>query len=154
MCRGCLHPLPRARQRGAAAIEAAFMLSLLLLLLTGLMGFGAMLWAKQQLAAAAGEGARAALESSLGTGLDEQAACQVAEHASHGMSTGCTALPQTCTWVDSTGGALKCITVTLSFDTAQWPLMNLARNLAGMFDGNESWQPGGILTSTATIQIP
>ncbi|WP_312998611.1 pilus assembly protein, partial [Achromobacter animicus] len=53
----------RACQRGIAALEFSLTLTVLLLFICGVVGFGALFWMQQQLAAAAADGARAAVHA-------------------------------------------------------------------------------------------
>src|SRR3546814_12289924 len=67
------------RQQCVAAIEFAAVLTVLLLILLAIIGYGAIFWTQQQLSAAAGEGARAGLQASYSGSSDVQgAACNAA----------------------------------------------------------------------------
>src|SRR3546814_13214608 len=63
----------RRAQRGVAAIEFALTVVLLLVIVFGIVSYGAMFWAQQKLSHLAGEGARYALVLSMeGTRSEER----------------------------------------------------------------------------------
>ena len=152
----------RRHQRGVAAIEFAlvFMLGvlpLIMLTLTGVLIFAA----KESLALAASEGARAALH--YGSAAQRQTfACQAAQQSMQwlldftGESVDCSA-PQ------SPGGsyapiavspsapcpsnaAVQCITVVASFDYDKHPFIPVASSVYG-------WVMNSTLSSSATVQL-
>ncbi|MFC4275027.1 TadE/TadG family type IV pilus assembly protein [Achromobacter aloeverae] len=142
---------PRA-QHGLAALEFALVLSAFLLLFGGIVGLGGVMWAQQKLTGAATEGARAVLDSGLNGAVDMDAACKVAREAATWMAVGCAAAPRTCAWPGGTGGAAaSCAAVTLTYSTADWPLLSLVRALSQAL-GVSTWVPR-TLTANAVVQI-
>jgi len=161
-----MRPMQRvgaSRQQGAAAIEFAFVVMLLLMLAVGLVGFGAMFWAQQKLAKAAGEGAQAAVHASvLGESdpvrLGQLACLGVRQEAGllaqvHGpQAIGCTPVFASCAWRDAWGGQPLCVQVRVAYDTGGWPLLALAQQAAALFPGGAAWFPER-LAAHATVQI-
>jgi Flp pilus assembly protein TadG len=137
-------------QRGAAAIEFALVLSIFLIMISGIVGVGALLWAQQTLTSAATEGARALLDSSLQGAADTASGCVVARDAASWMSVQCTVTPQTCAWTLANGTAAQCVAIELKYDTAGWPLLTSMAALAAGFGGN--WMPSS-LSAHAMVQI-
>lgn len=153
------HRLARPpRQRGVAAIEFAMVLTVLLLILLAIVGYGAIFWTQQQLAAAAGEGARAGLQARYAGRSDVQAAACDAAQSIFGSGTGVqcnrTAEPVTCSWPGASGAQVGCINVVLSYDVAQWPLLQSFQGVLGLVAGGqaENLVPSR-LSARATIQI-
>jgi Flp pilus assembly protein TadG len=139
-------------------IEFAFMLTGLMLIFTAIVGYGAMFWTQQQLAAAAGEGARAGLKASYAGRPDVQAVACAAAKSILGADTSVqcngTATPFACAWAGAGGATVGCIEVSLSYDVAQWPLLQSFKNLLKFAAGAsaESLIPSR-LTARATLQI-
>ncbi|MFJ0656521.1 TadE family protein, partial [Bordetella bronchiseptica] len=72
-------PPRRRAQRGAAAVEFALVILLMLALMLGVLGYGALFWAQQKLSKAAGEGAQALLQANLrGAAASGVAGCEAA----------------------------------------------------------------------------
>jgi len=146
------------RQQGVAAIEFAMVLTVLLLILLAIVGYGAIFWAQQQLSAAAGEGARAGLQARYAGLPDVQAvACDAAVSVfGSGTKVECNraAVPFPCAWTGAGGAAVGCMDVVLRYDVAQWPLLQSFQSLLGLVTGG-----GGddlipkTLSARATIQI-
>jgi Flp pilus assembly pilin Flp len=148
-------PLPaprqqRAAQRGAAAIEFALVLSIFLIMISGIVGVGALLWAQQTLTSAVTEGARAVLDSSLRGEADTTSGCVVARDAAPWMSLQCTVTPQACAWTLANGTAAQCVAIELKYDTAGWPLLTSMAALAAGFGGH--WMQSS-LSAHAMVQI-
>ncbi|MCD0505525.1 TadE/TadG family type IV pilus assembly protein [Bordetella petrii] len=148
----------RGRQRGVAAVEFAMVLTVLLLILLAIVGYGAIFWAQQQLSAAAGEGARAGLQARYAGLADVQAvACDAAVNVfGPGTSVECnrTAVPVACAWTGTGGVAVGCMDVVLRYDVAQWPLLQSFQGLVRLVAGGSA---DGLIPQTlsarATIQI-
>lgn len=150
--------ISRQRQRGVAAIEFAMVLTLMLLILLGIVGYGAIFWAQQQLSGAAGEGARAGLQAQYAGQPDVQAiACDAAVDVfGPGSKVECnrTAVPFECAWTAADGSKVGCMSVVLRYDVTQWPLLKSFQNLLDLAAGG-----GGAslipqtLSARATIQI-
>ncbi|WP_454691057.1 TadE/TadG family type IV pilus assembly protein [Achromobacter aloeverae] len=152
------HPAaaPRGRghaaQRGLAALEFALVLSVFLLLFGGIVGLGGVMWAQQKLAGAATEGARAVLDSGQDGAVDMSAGCKAARDAVTWLAIGCTATQQACAWPGGAGNAAaRCAAVSLSYSTADWPLLSLARTLSQAL-WQSAWVPQ-TLTAHAVVQI-
>jgi len=146
------------RQRGVAAIEFAVVLTVLLLILLAIIGYGAIFWTQQQLSSAAGEGARAGLQASYSGRADVQiAACDAAmDLFGPGSNIVCNrdATPKRCEWAGAGGVQVGCLDVVLRYDVAQWPLLQSFQGLLGFVTGGatEKLIPS-TLWARATIQI-
>lgn len=148
----------RQLQRGVAAVEFAFVLTALMLILLAIIGYGAFFWTQQQLSAAAGEGARAGMQASYSGRSDVQSVACAAATSIFGTATAVqcnsAAVPFPCAWTGAGGVSVGCIEVTLTYEMTQWPLLqtfqSLLRFAAG--DGAESLIPSRLL-ARATIQI-
>lgn len=147
------------RQCGAAAIEFGITITVLLLLLLGVIGYGALSWAQQQLSAAAGEGARAGLQARYAGLADVQAAaCDRAVSVfGPGPAVQCnrTAPQEACDWLDAAGKQVPCIKVELRYDVTQWPLLESFQDIVRLVTrgGVERLIPS-TLSARAKIQIP
>ncbi len=154
------------RQRGAAAIEFAFTISLLLMLLAGLVGYGVLFWMQQKLTKAAGEGAQAVLIASQQGELRraelESLACLSVRrealrfsdtNASGAQTIGCTPTFAPCTWTMAGAVAAPCVRVQVVYTPAGWPLMAMMRSLSQSLSGSTSWFPSS-LSASAVVQIP
>lgn len=147
-----------ARQRGAAAIEFGLVVTVLLLILLAVIGYGALFWAQQQLSAAVGEGARAGLQARYAGHADVQsAACDMALQAfGQGPAVQCnrTAMPQACDWADYAGAQMPCMTVELTYDVTQWPMLESFQGLVRLATGGEVERLiPATLSARAIIQI-
>jgi len=178
-----MHSNLPARQSGAAALEFALVLSLMLLLLAGLVGMGALFWARQQLASVAGDSAQAALwgAARAPADVDEEQLRQLA-CASAGRSMGSDRV--SCSEPDDCPAAAPaappgsekaaCVQVQVEFPACGWTgAAGLAANcvsvrialpahgwpLLGMAGrladavGGKDWFPD-VLTARAMLQIP
>jgi len=133
-------------------------LTVLLLILLAIVGYGAIFWAQQQLSVAAGEGARAGLQARYAGLADAQAvACDTAvDIFGPGTKVACnrTAAPAPCAWAGAGGVGVGCMDVVLSYDVEQWPLLKSFQDLLGLATGGSaaSLIPT-TLSARATIQI-
>jgi Flp pilus assembly protein TadG len=146
---------PRKRQRGLAALEFSLTLTLLLLFICGVVGFGALFWMQQQLAAAAADGARAAVYARYNGQADVPgAACLAAMGAfSASSSVLCSTTSAPCAWTGSGGKQASCATVAMTYTTQSWPLLETVRGLITALPGtNRNWIPSR-LYSQAVVQI-
>lgn len=107
------------RQRGAAAVEMAIMMPLLLLVLAGIVDFGRFFFTEIQLANAAREGARAAVVSEVG--VDVTPRVLAAAPAVTGLMVD----------VEPCAGADGDATVTAAQPDFEWILLEPALNLFG-----------------------
>lgn len=145
----------RKRQQGIAALEFSLTLTLLLLFICGVVGFGALFWMQQQLAAAAADGARAAVHARFNGQTDVPAvACGAAMSTfSAGSAVLCNASRAPCAWRGAGGGQADCATVAMTYDTQTWPLLETVRRLVTALPGaNRNWLPSR-LYSQAVVQI-
>ena len=116
----------RRDERGAAAVEFALVVPVLLLLVFGIISYGYMLSFRQGLSQAAAEGARAGAVTVAGTSTAERErlARQAVESAlaSYGISCGVGAM--TCAIdADAACGDAECVSVRLSYDYESEPLV-------------------------------
>lgn len=141
-----------AAQRGVAAIEFALVISVFLILMTGIIGMGGLLWVQQMLTSAASEGARAVLDSSLRGAVDTTAGCNVAKDAASWLASTvtCKPTPQACPWTMAGGAPAQCVAVDLSYDTSDWPLLSSMSTLASRL--GKDWIPE-TLSAHAIVQI-
>ena len=128
---------PRRRdQGGAAAVEFALVLPLLVLLLFGIISYGVMLSFRQSLSQAAAEGARAAAVTFVAADKQDEAVaavdsaldsfdltCAAPDLLKGGSDVGaCTVTaPGACTPAAAAG--VECVTVTLTFDYRDHPIV-------------------------------
>lgn len=143
------------RQRGIAALEFSLTLTLLLLFICGVVGFGALFWMQQQLAAAAADGARAAVYARFNGQADVPAAACLAAMGSFsaGSAVLCSATRAPCAWTGAGGGQADCATVAMTYNTQSWPLLETVRGLITALPGtNQNWVPSR-LHSQAVVQI-
>ena len=148
-------PPARRRQRGIAALEFSLTLTVLLLFICGVVGFGALFWMQQQLAAAAADGARAAVHARFSGQSDVPAeACLAAMRTfSAGSAVLCSASRAPCAWPGAGGGQADCATVAMTYNTQTWPLLETVRGLVTALPGaNRNWLPSR-LQSQAVVQI-
>jgi len=150
-----------ARQRGAASIEFAFALVLLLMFLFAIVGYGALLWAQQKVTHLAAEGARSALAASFeGDAAAAQGACagsvlpiamRDALLAGPAQEAGfCTGSQAACAFApDAT-----CATVEIRMRVDGWPLLEIMRGLARVFDGDTQRLLPEQVQAKAVVQIP
>ncbi len=146
---------PRQRQRGIAALEFSLTLTLLLLFICGVVGFGALFWMQQQLAAAAADGARAAVYARFNGQADVPAAACLAAMGSFsaGSAVLCSTTRAPCAWTGAGGRQADCATVAMTYNTQSWPLLETVRGLITALPGtNRNWVPSR-LHSQAVVQI-
>ncbi|MGV2862018.1 TadE/TadG family type IV pilus assembly protein [Achromobacter sp. AGC39] len=152
--------LPRTRfapprQRGIAALELSLTLTMLLIFICAVVGYGVLFWMQQQLAAAAGEGARAAVHAQISGSANVQAdACSAAMSVfSTGSAVACATTNAPCAWAGSGGEVANCATVAMTYNTQSWPLLATLRSFIVMLPGtNTNWVTSR-LSSTAIVQI-
>lgn len=126
----------RRDDNGAAAVEFALVVPLLVLLLFGIISYGVMLSFRQSLSQAAAEGARAAAVTFVADDKQDEAvgavdgaldsfgiSCAAGNLLKDGADVGsCTvSLPGACTPAAATG--VECVTVTLTFDYRDNPIV-------------------------------
>ena len=115
-------PCRRRDQRGAALVEFAIASVVLLVLLFGIISYGYLLSFKQGLTQAAAEGARA---GAVGTDVAAAVARSVGAYNRTCNTGGLTCKSETAAWppVPYACGASTCITVTVSYDWQNYPLL-------------------------------
>jgi len=149
-------PIPalRARQRGVAALEFSLVLMALFMFLFAIIGLGLIFWLQQQLAAAASEGARAAVQAQLDEAPDAAARTCGAALAVFGADTSvdCRVTRAPCAWAGSGGQAADCATVALSYSVRQWPLLATAQGFLSMLPGGGNWIPER-MGARAVVQV-
>ena len=126
----------RRTDRGAAAVEFALVVPLLLLILFGIISYGVMLSFRQTMSQAATEGARAAAVTVVATdkqtegyaAVDEAldsfgVTCAAGNLVKDGTDVGScdVSAPGACT--PAAAGDVECVTVTLSFDYRDHPIV-------------------------------
>lgn len=149
---------PARQQQGVAAIEFAIVLTVLMLILLAIIGYGAIFWTQQQLSAAAGEGARAGLQARYSGQANVQATACAAATSLFGSATAVqcnsAAVPVACGWSGAGGVQVGCISVVLTYEMAQWPLLQSFQDLLRFATGGgaDTLIPTK-LSARATIQI-
>lgn len=115
-------PRRRADQRGAALVEFAIASVVLLVLLFGIISYGYVLSFKQGLTQAAAEGARA---GAVGGDVAAAVARSVGAYNRTCNAGGLTCKSETAAWppVPYACGSNTCITVTVSYDWKNYPLL-------------------------------
>ncbi|CPM86183.1 Flp pilus assembly protein [Bordetella pertussis] len=142
-------PSRRRAQRGAAAVEFA----LVILLMLGVLGYGALFWAQQKLSKAAGEGAQALLQANLrGAAASGVAGCEAARQEAGWLAIECVSETLDCAWTASDGGPAACAQVRVRYELAGWPLLATLRGAAGAVPGARAWFPD-VLSAQAIVQI-
>ncbi len=116
----------RERERGAAAVEFALVVPLLLVLVFGIISYGYMLSFRQAISQGAAEGARsgAVWASAYDAGQDAQrraAATTSVDEALKSYGVGCSA-GATCTVTIAPCGTAKCVKVVVSYPYGAKPL--------------------------------
>lgn len=148
-------PLLRLRQRGIAALEFSLTLTMLLIFVCAVVGYGVLFWMQQQLASAATEGARAALYAQMtGSANVQTDACVAAMRVfSTGSAVACATTRAPCTWAGSGGQTANCATVAMTYNTQSWPLLATFQAFIALLPGtNKNWVPTR-LSSKAVVQI-
>ena len=130
------HVEARRADRGAAAVEFALVVPLLLLLLFGIISYGVMLSFRQTMSQAATEGARAAAVTVVATDKQTQGyaavdealdsfgvACAAGNLLKDGVDVGScdVSAPGECT--PAAGADVECVTVALTFDYRDHPIV-------------------------------
>ncbi|QQB32410.1 pilus assembly protein [Achromobacter deleyi] len=150
------HPHGRKRgQRGIAALEFSLMVTMLLMFVCAVVGYGVLFWMQQQLAAAASEGARAAVHARFSGQADvPTAACGAAMSVfGSGSAVICVTSSAPCAWSGSGGQPAQCSTVTMTFNVQAWPVLSTFQALIAMLPGTDkNWIPTR-LSSKAIVQI-
>jgi len=145
----------------------------MLMLVVGIVGFGALFWAQQKLSKAAGEGAQAALYASQAgqptSAQLEIVACAAVQREAGMLApdgagalaagSGCRVLIALCAslpngWSPAAGDApATCASVSLSYSLNNWPLASMMSALAGnpLFNGSK-WIPTQ-LSAQAVVQV-
>ncbi len=151
---------PHARQRGAAAVEFALTITMLLVMALGIAGFGFLAWAQQRLSAMAGEGARvASLVSYQDPAAVGVSACRRVSHMADdmllmsGVDIQCRPMSLPCGWNDANGDAQQCMRLELSGDVSGWPLLRLLGSAFALLGDGQGETQGYRLRTSATIQI-
>lgn len=142
-------------QRGIAALEFSLTLTMLLMFICAVVGYGVLFWMQQQLAAAANEGARAAVFARFSGASDVNgAACSAAMGVfSTGSAVGCAITRAPCAWSGAGGQTANCATISMTYNTQSWPVLATMQALIAMLPGtNKDWIPSR-LSSKATVQI-
>ncbi|WGS51395.1 pilus assembly protein [Paraburkholderia sp. D15] len=118
----------RRTQRGSAAVEFAIVFPVLFMIMYGIVSFGLVMVAQQNLTLAAEEGARAALNWQSSTSLQNalyvrgQNACTTANQ----MAATLVQPYMTCTQTSApcgNGNTMQCISVTLTYDYLNHPIV-------------------------------
>lgn len=140
-------------QRGVAAIEFAFSMIIMLMLVVAIIGYGAYFWAQQKVTKAAGEGVQAALQTGFSQGkVDVNSACVAARQEAGWLDIACTTSVSPCTWTNASGQAQRCAQVSISYNANNWPVLATMSSLASAFSST-AWFPS-TLTARAIVQIP
>lgn len=148
-------PLRSLRQRGIAALEFSLTLTMLLMFICAVVGYGVLFWMQQQLASASTEGARAAVYAQLSGSSNVTAdACLAAMSVfSTGSAVACSTTRAPCAWAGSGGQTATCATVSMTYNTQSWPLLATLQAFIVMLPGtNKDWVPTR-LSSKAIVQI-
>ncbi|CFN47943.1 TadE/TadG family type IV pilus assembly protein [Bordetella pertussis] len=146
-------PSRRRAQHGAAAVEFALVILLMLALMLGVLGYGALFWAQQKLSKAAGEGAQALLQANLrGAAASGVAGCEAARQEAGWLAIECVSETLDCAWTASDGGPAACAQVRVRYELAGWPLLATLRGAAGAVPGARAWFPD-VLSAQAIVQI-
>lgn len=158
-------------QRGAAAIELAFSMILLLMLFFAIISYGALFWAQQKLSHLAGEGARIAVAAHF---QSQEPSSDVRDK----VYTKVLAMKKDDFLLESLGGfgcALygpgvdgdtacgepcpvpninhSYTTLTVCGKVHGWPLLDMMRSLTGLFGSGASQLVPEILSADAVVQL-
>lgn len=143
------------RQLGIATLEFSLMVTMLLMFVCAVVGYGVLFWMQQQLAAAASEGARAAVHARFAGEADVPgAACSAAMSVfGSGSAVACSATSAPCAWTGSGGQTAQCSTVAMTFNVQAWPVLSTFQAFIAMLPGTDkNWIPTR-LSSRAIVQI-
>jgi len=120
--------LRRRDQKGAAAVEFALVVGIFVMVLYGLIYFGMALSTKQRVTNAAAEGARAAVGAA--SPADAQNTAQTRVQSLLGAANGrYTVLPVAAACNSAAPTGAQCITVTISYDWKNYPVVPAAPGL-------------------------
>lgn len=142
-------------QLGIATLEFSLMVTMLLMFVCAVVGYGVLFWMQQQLAAAASEGARAAVHARFAGEADVPgAACSAAMSVfGSGSAVACSATSAPCAWTGSGGQTAQCSTVAMTFNVQAWPVLSTFQAFIAMLPGTDkNWIPTR-LSSRAIVQI-
>lgn len=142
-------------QRGIATLEFSLMVTMLLMFVCAVVGYGVLFWMQQQLASAASEGARAAVYARFSGKADVPgAACSAAMSVfGSGSAVACAATSAPCAWSGSGGQTAQCSTVAMTFNVQAWPVLSTFQAFIAMLPGTDkNWIPTR-LSSKAIVQI-
>ncbi|MEQ6903275.1 TadE/TadG family type IV pilus assembly protein [Nocardioides sp. YIM 152588] len=123
----------RRGDRGAAAVEFALVLPVLLYLIFGIIDFGVALSFRQSVSQAAAEGARAAAVQ-IDPGLRELDAFAAVEGAMAASGKTCASDGMTCTMLLAPASCATCVEVTVSYDYGEHPLIPSVPGFGVLFD--------------------
>jgi Flp pilus assembly protein TadG len=145
------------KQQGLAAIEFVFVMTIFLMLLVGVVGFGAMFWMQQKLSDTAGDGARAALYGRAEgvTNLTAAACAPVIAAFAGDPGISCNLTQQSCAWPSSNGLTYTCGAVVISYDVSSWAPLAALRALIAVIplpSTQKNWIPTQ-LGAQANVQI-
>jgi Flp pilus assembly protein TadG len=129
--------LLRRDQSGVALVEFALVVGLFVFILYGLISFGMILATKQRVTNAAAEGARAAVGAADSAAAISAATARV-------TSSGLPAGSYTANYTPAACGSNQCITVTITYDLQNHPVVPPAPGL-GLVTPNT-------ISSTAVVQ--
>lgn len=142
------------RQSGVAAIEFALIISVFFVLLSAILGYGAMFWMQQNLAQFAGEGARSVLYARQAPdGLTADLSvigCRDARAWNADLQ--CSSVVAPCAAIY--GAGTQCVTVALSYPVAKWAPAAALHALVSSFPFFDSsgWVPERLFADAA-VQI-
>lgn len=160
----------RQTQAGVATIELSLTLLILLMMVFGIVSYGALFWAQQSLTSVATDTARHGLLQSYADpdGLPapetiEAYACNAARQTavlrvfdssrSCGAGSGFArvAIQESC----AAGPDRRCLNVSLTLAVNSWPLLNTMRSFAGMLTSNPgAWVPEELHAVAVVIIAP
>ncbi|MDC6161251.1 TadE/TadG family type IV pilus assembly protein [Achromobacter xylosoxidans] len=149
---------PRGRRRvprGIATLEFSLTVTMLLMFVCAVVGYGVLFWMQQQLASAASEGARAAVHARFAGQADvPTVACAAAMSVfGAGSAVACSTTNAQCSWEGAEGKTATCATVTMAFKVDDWPVLSTFQALIAMLPGTDkNWIPTR-LSSKAIVQI-
>lgn len=150
-------------QQGAAAIELALTLILLLMLFFAVISYGSLFLAQQKLSHLAGEGARTAVAASFqGKSKAEalEAGCARADYLREHDFLLASLTAEPCAISPSSQVAschfaapYPCATLEIKGQVSGWPLLNMMRSLAGVFTSDTSAILPEFLSAKAVVQL-
>lgn len=159
------HPLALCRgahgQTGAAAIEFALTIVLLMMVFFAIVTYGSLFWINQSLSTAAGEGARAAfMAGQQGLADAGNVACRTAERSAGWLNrpdetprARCQSQAIACS--ATAARSARCLRITVEYRTDDWPLIVAMRGLASLFGQSSqisSWVPERLMAQ-AVVEV-